>query len=93
MGFLCLICVFRYGQATPPEYDLTNIKENIRLFVGTGDKLADVEDVNNLVKHLVNAHVEMTIVDKWGHCTWQMAKNGTAFFNGVIAEAKQLYTE
>jgi triacylglycerol lipase len=35
----------KYGQATPPDYDLKSIRVPIALIAGTYDKLADPEDV------------------------------------------------
>lgn len=35
----------RYGQETPPLYDLSNIKVKVALFTGKYDKLADSQDV------------------------------------------------
>ncbi len=34
----------RYGQDTPPIYDLANIKRRIYLIVGSDDKLGNIED-------------------------------------------------
>ena len=34
----------RYGQETPPEYDLSKIKVKMAIFQGDVDRLSDVED-------------------------------------------------
>ena len=34
----------KYGQPTPPNYDLTLIKEKVRMWVGTGDTLATIPE-------------------------------------------------
>lgn len=44
----------KYGQKTPPTYDITKIPKNVKIFLaaGTGDLLADTTDVNDLEKIL-----------------------------------------
>lgn len=37
-----------YNQSTPPVWNLTQIRKPMRLFAGTSDLLADVDDVNFL---------------------------------------------
>jgi len=37
--------VWKYGQTTPPEYDINNIKIPVGVFSGTKDPLADPKDV------------------------------------------------
>ena len=66
---------FRYGQDTPPDYDLSLIEEKVRIWHGSGDKLADDKDVKELVERMVNADLEkVTELDKWGHITFTMGK-------------------
>jgi hypothetical protein len=44
----------------------------VHLWYGTGDKLADVIDVENMSKKLVNAKVSLNKLDKWGHSTFNI---------------------
>lgn len=37
-----------YGQKTPPFYDLAKITFPVHLYVGKYDRLADIQDVNQL---------------------------------------------
>ena len=46
-----------YGQATPPAWNLTNIRKPIRLFVGDSDELADPTDTKHLWE-LLNPEVQ-----------------------------------
>ncbi|XP_064487854.1 lysosomal acid lipase/cholesteryl ester hydrolase-like [Ornithodoros turicata] len=41
-----------YGQPEPPEYDLSRIMAPIALFSGPGDRLADLQDIEDLKHHL-----------------------------------------
>ncbi|XP_060532393.1 lipase 3-like isoform X2 [Cylas formicarius] len=43
-----------YGTKTPPQYNLTNIKQNIFLMYGQNDWLANYIDVRNLAANLKN---------------------------------------
>ncbi|XP_065309604.1 lipase lipl-1-like [Dermacentor albipictus] len=42
----------RYGQATPPQFPLENIRSRIGLFRGPSDRLADPTDIDDLVKRI-----------------------------------------
>ncbi|XP_060190082.1 triacylglycerol lipase 2-like isoform X2 [Lycium barbarum] len=46
--------VAHYGQAKPPEYNMSNIPRNLPLFLSYGgqDALSDVQDVQNLLEDL-----------------------------------------
>ena len=49
----------RYGQPTPPQYDLSKFPTNLKLalFCGSLDVLGDPKDVHLLLQHLpVNMH-------------------------------------
>ena len=84
---LCLNFI-SYGQKTPPDYDLGQIRENVHLWYGTGDLLADVTDVEILKTKLVNAKVSVNKIDKWGHITFNIAKNGHDMYTRLINELK-----
>lgn len=77
-----------YGQKTPPDYDLSLIQEKVRLWVGTGDLLADVMDVDTLQKKLVNADVEKRVLDKWGHITFTMGRYNRQPYLEMVQEIK-----
>jgi len=74
-----------YGQDTPPDYDLSLITETVRLWHGSGDKLADDTDVGFLEKRLVNAKVSSTHLDKWGHLTFNVGKVCTDTYENLAS--------
>lgn len=86
--FNCFNFFSRYGQKTPPSYDLSLIKEKVRLWHGTGDLLADVEDVEMLEAELRNADVKRRILDKWGHITFMMGKFNRHPYLDLVQELK-----
>lgn len=44
-----------YGTPNPPQFDLTNIRVPVHLFVGTSDELATVADAEKIYSLLVNS--------------------------------------
>lgn len=73
----------KYGQKIPPMYDLDLVKERIRLFSGSGDRLAPDLDGQVDKKLLRNADVELEVMKKWGHMTFILGKGNTVFYNRI----------
>ena len=71
----------RYGQSTPPKYDLGNIEHEVFMFSGTEDLLANAVDVQRLKDELKNAH--LNVYEKTGHLTFMIGKD-MSFMNDVI---------
>ena len=59
-----------YGQPYPPVWELSNIRQQIRLFAGTSDELADLTDVNYLWDSLNPDVKKFLKVYNAGHCTF-----------------------
>jgi len=58
----------RYGQPTPPEYDLTKVNAPTVLFYGPHDWLADPTDVAQLLGRLPTTTVAASyVLDKYNH--------------------------
>ena len=75
-----------YGQDQPPVYDLSLIKEKVRILSGTGDKLADTKDVQLLVKKLVNADLKVNVIPNWGHLTFTLGKDMAVVYGKLIQQ-------
>ena len=74
-----------YGQATPPEWNPSNIRVAIRLFAGTSDELADLEDVNYFWSLLVpeaKRHLKFYVS---GHATFTWGRDVSPWMNDVFA--------
>ncbi|XP_021735262.1 triacylglycerol lipase 2-like [Chenopodium quinoa] len=70
----------RYGQTKPPEYDLTNIPNNLPMFIAHGgrDELADVDDVKFLLDKLKNHDKDklfLQFVEDYAHADYVLAMN------------------
>ena len=59
-----------YGQPNPPLYNLANIKNEVHLFAGDEDMLADPTDVQRLKNEMVNAKVDFHEYADVGHITF-----------------------
>lgn len=62
----------RYGQAMPPEYDMTSIPRDLPLLLSYGGKdlLSDVKDVHTLIEALSNHDPDKLVVqyvEKYAH--------------------------
>ena len=64
-----------YGQKTPPEINLANITEDIHLFAGDTDELADPVNVIMLFNQLINSKGKSINMYHMGHATFLMGKN------------------
>ncbi len=81
-----------YGQAEPPEYDLTRVEAATVLFAGDSDGLAAVTDVDLLADVLPNL-LDYRIVDYsgWTHLCFGAAVNaGELVYTEIIAYMDQL---
>lgn len=77
----------RYGQPTPPAYNIANIPKNVPLFLSHGgaDTLSDVEDVKHLLTTLKDHDQDKIVVQ---------FINGYAHADFVLAsDAKQVVYE
>ncbi len=74
-----------YNQSTPPEYNLGNIRVPIRLFAGTSDLLADVQDVNQLWAELNPKYKEFYRIYNAGHCTFIWGKDLRPWMTDIYA--------
>ena len=66
----------KYGQSSPPEYDLSLLPKSLPMMIysGSHDELADPTDVQNLINQL-NTFVESLYwkeVDKYAHLDFGM---------------------
>ncbi|KAK9060416.1 hypothetical protein SSX86_021120 [Deinandra increscens subsp. villosa] len=70
----------RYGQPTPPAYNIANIPKNVPLFLSHGgaDSLSDVNDVNHLLRTLKHHDKDKMVVQfikAYAHADFVMATN------------------
>lgn len=70
----------KYGQHSPPVWNLQNIKTKVRAFVGRQDKLGDVTDNSLLAARLNSYGVDATFrfYNDCGHMTFMWSKPPTA---------------
>ena len=64
----------KYGQTTPPLYEATRITEEVGMFVGTGDMLADTFDAAKFYGEMVNAPKKEIHYYPIGHLTFLVGK-------------------
>ena len=63
-----------YGNSHPPNYDLSLIREKVRLWMGTADALGTTPETHRIVKNMVNApDVQVKYLRDWGHETFHFA--------------------
>ena len=77
----------RYGQATPPSYDLSLVKEKVRIYFGTGDATGSPQSISELGSSLSKAPTKTFIIQEWGHFTYMIAKNPGPILD-IIGEIK-----
>ncbi|KAH8234350.1 hypothetical protein KR038_008088, partial [Drosophila bunnanda] len=63
----------RYGQTTPPSYQLANVRLQLQIFHGTRDVLAIQADVQRLVRELRNSRTQMYQVPGYNHIDFLFA--------------------
>lgn len=74
----------KYGQPEPPLYDLDSIKGmNIAMFVGTADKLANVED-NHWLRDRLGDNVIHYGEYELGHLSFMLAQDMTWFMTDAM---------
>ncbi|CAI9265050.1 unnamed protein product [Lactuca saligna] len=69
-----------YGQSTPPVYDMESIPKDFPMYLGYGgaDELADVQDVNTLLKSVKDHDPDKLVVqyqDDYAHADFVFAVN------------------
>lgn len=57
----------KYGQETPPEYDLSTFNVSTFLYHGGNDWLAVVTDVNKLVSHIQQTVIKRYLLPSYNH--------------------------
>lgn len=84
----------RYGQETPPEYPLENIRVPFAVFKGKADKFADPKDVQDLITRLRDIIVtDYEVPDPdFGHLDFIYGFNATAILHRPMIEVLSNYT-
>lgn len=72
-----------YGQSNPPVYNPALIREDVAMFVGTSDELADTKDATNWFNGMVNAKRQIKYYPI-GHMTFLIGKQ-VPYMNDLIA--------
>lgn len=79
----------KYGQPTAPMYQLDSIKNRVVLYLGDADRLADFTDTSAIAAKLTSAEVVVKDMQKWGHMSFVMPKDGDKFYAEVAQDIKQ----
>ncbi|XP_043645583.1 lipase 3 isoform X2 [Drosophila teissieri] len=81
----------RYGQATPPSYQLANVRLQLQIFHGSRDALSSLADVQRLVRELRNSVTQMYQVPGYNHIDFLFASSAPlVVFERIIQQAWQL---
>ncbi|XP_017005588.2 lipase 3 [Drosophila takahashii] len=81
----------RYGQATPPSYQLANVRLQLQIFHGNRDALSSQADVQRLVRELRNSNSQMYQVPGYNHIDFLFASSATQMvYERIIQQAWQL---
>uniref|UniRef100_H2ZL00 Lipase n=1 Tax=Ciona savignyi TaxID=51511 RepID=H2ZL00_CIOSA len=74
-----------YGQETSPEYELSNIKSPVALFVGSLDQLAHPLNFHSYVLMDINNFLNLQIpqLDDWDHLDFLWGKNAGVVYNKI----------
>lgn len=72
-----------YGTPYPPQWNLNQIRQPMRLIAGNSDELADLTDVNYLWDSLVPEVKTFLRVYNAGHCTFMWGINVAPWMNDV----------
>ncbi|KAF5293144.1 hypothetical protein FQA39_LY13754 [Lamprigera yunnana] len=84
--------IVRYGQPTPPEYDIDKITAPVALYYGGKDHMASPANVEYLSSKLVHV-IHNKKIDSYGHLDFLWATNSVAeLYNDVIKLIK-MYSE
>ena len=79
----------KYGTKTAPNYDLSLIKEKVRMWVGTADVLATIPEAQGIKRLAINADIEYTLFQDWGHETFHFAADNSKQYGELLASLKQ----
>lgn len=84
----------RYGQETPPEYPLENIRVPFAVFKGRADKFADPQDVEDLMTRLRDVIVtDYEVPDpQFGHLDFIFAFNAADILHRPMIQLLGNYT-
>ncbi|ALC41874.1 CG11406 [Drosophila busckii] len=82
-----------YGQATPPAYNLQNVRIKVQLFYGQHDALTSRKDVQRLAQELRNCRVELYEVLGYNHIDFLFSPTAAQIlYEGLIQRAKAIRT-
>ncbi|XP_021724562.1 triacylglycerol lipase 2-like [Chenopodium quinoa] len=87
-----------YGQTKPPEYDLTNISNNLPMFIAHGgrDELADVDDVKFLLDKLKNHEKDklfLQFIEDYAHADYVLAMNAKEIVYDLLIDFFKKHSE
>jgi pimeloyl-ACP methyl ester carboxylesterase len=74
----------KYGQSTPPTYDLSQIKEPMYLFAGQYDELASPADTQHLQNSLTGSSNVFYKLYPLGHSSFVYGKDVAGYMQDVI---------
>ncbi|XP_016929978.3 lipase 3 [Drosophila suzukii] len=81
----------RYGQDTPPSYQLVNVRLQLQIFHGSRDALSSRADVQRLVSELRNSISQLYQVPGYNHIDFLFATSATQMvYQRIIQQAWQL---
>ena len=81
----------RYGQETPPDYNVGNITCPVVLCYGDGDWVSATTDVERLADELPNATKYEVPVPSWAHFDFLIAKQADRYINDKVVELLEKY--
>nr|XP_023025813.1 lipase 3-like [Leptinotarsa decemlineata] len=76
----------KYGQTSPPNYDLKKITAPVYIIYSENDMLYATEDIEKLFKELPNRQEKLLITDRlWGHLDFLYGKDAPKFvYNEIV---------
>ena len=77
----------RYGQRSPPSYNLDQINTKIIIYYGTCDKYIKDENIDMLQDRLKNSEVKICRMEGWGHVTYAYGRYMKEFFTNVFHDS------
>ncbi|KAH8401056.1 hypothetical protein KR009_002766, partial [Drosophila setifemur] len=81
----------RYGQNTPPSYQLGNVRLQLQIFHGSRDALSSPADVQRLVRELRHSSTQMYLVPGYNHIDFLFATSAPQMvYQRIIQQAWQL---
>lgn len=84
-----------YGSKIAPEYELNNVKTPTRMYVGRGDPLTTVKDVQKLSASLPNS-MGIHVVDRpeWNHLDFAFSSNANELvFSHLISDMNKFQAQ